>query len=490
VDLPGPDADNPIAREPLWHAFGAGQDEPEPPPWTWVSEPPPETHVPPPPPASVPDGKHVELPFGTVDLLSRLPFPAGRATGMSDVDASLGAVLVTALGVQRHEPDNPFNSHRPYASPRCLFPVSVFAGDGERWRLLDVARHALLELADARGDAPNGLVLTGQYTRIPRAYKWFRGSLVNLELGIVLRSLGIAAELFAWPARLRLPSNRTGLLGDLGLSPSWAWSLPLSIEFDESGFTATHGEQDRDQPSDAALADLVRVNRAQDFTEPPAELGPAIPRHTTPMSRPVSWAEVMWRRGSGRMPRGLHGMSGYRRRVPASALTDALAWLAVVPPGPVLRAAYHAVTSTVVLQDVERHADGVYRALGGAVLPHAEDATAAKRLEAAYGYPLTPGNGCAIRHASMIWFFSVRPRQLMAAFGEGGWSAAQYACGWAAHGLCLAAAAAGLFARPVRAFHEIPAQRILRLDSDEMIVLAVVVGHQRPTAGPVLDLRL
>jgi hypothetical protein len=56
--------------------------------------------------------------------------------------------------------------------------------------------------------------------------------------------------------------------------------------------------------------------------------------------------------------------------------------------------------------------------------------------------------------------------------------------------LSLSAAASGLFARPVRAFHEVPAQRVLGLAPDEMIVLAVVMGTPRPTSGALLDLRL
>ena len=40
------------------------------------------------------------------------------------------------------------------------------------------------------------IVLTGRFTRIPPSYKWFRGSLVNIELGLALRSLCIGLELF------------------------------------------------------------------------------------------------------------------------------------------------------------------------------------------------------------------------------------------------------------------------------------------------------
>jgi hypothetical protein len=502
VDLPGPEGDNSIAREPLWHAFGAGVDNPEPPPWTFTEEPAPEAHVVPPPPASVRDGDAAVLPLGTVDLLARARYPDGRITDVPAEGDRLWYALIASFGVHRREPDNPFNDHRGYASPRCLFPVAVFAGDEGRWRMLDVERHSTVALAGARRPAgPPSIVLVGRYTAIPRAYKWFRGSLVNLELGIALRALAVGLGLFGLPGWLRLPNGRSvDLVTELGLHPTGEWSLPLTVGIgddrpgDRTDGAVVPGERltaaDTAPPADASLADLVRVNRAQDFAGSAVPLGRGVPERATVPPGGLSWAELLWRRNSGRMPRGLHGMAGRRRRVPADALIDALRWLAVPPPGDALGAALAAVTATVVVQDVDGHRDGVYRVQGADAVLVAEDSTAAARLEGVYGYPLTPGNGCAVRHASMIWMLSVRPRELSARFGDGGWTAAQYACGWATHGLCLAAASAGLFARPVRAFREIPTQRILGLEPDDMIVLAVVVGTPRPSGGTLLDLRL
>lgn len=502
VDLPGPEGDNTIAREPLWHAFGAGDDNPEPPPWTWAEGPPPETHAPPPLPASIRDGDRAVLPLGTVDLLARTRYPDGRITDVPAEGDRLWYALIAAFGVQRREPDNPFNDHRGYASPRCLFPVAVFAGDHGRWHMLDVERHGTVALAGARRPAgPPSIVLAGRYTAIPASYKWFRGSLVNLELGIALRTLAVGLGLFGLPGWLRLPDGRSGdLLAELGLRPAGEWSLPLTVHIgndgpgDSSDGPAAPGNQrkaaDIGDPADVALGDLVRVNRVQEFAEPAAPLGPGIPERAAVPPDAPSWAELLWRRNSGRMPRGLHGMTGRRRRLPADALTDALRWLAVPPPGDTLGAAFAAITATVVVQDVDGHTDGVYRAQGADAVLVADDSTAAARLEREYGYPLTPGNGCALRHASMIWFLSVRPRELADRFGGGGWTAAQYACGWATHGLCLAAASAGLFARPVRAYREIPTQRILGLEPDDMIVIAVVVSAPRPSGSVLLDLRL
>ncbi|MFE6817411.1 hypothetical protein ACFVBQ_23030, partial [Streptomyces sp. NPDC057675] len=80
VDLPGPEGDNSIAREPLWYAYGAGDDAPEAPPWTWVPQPPPDTHVPPPPPRG--GGPRRALPLGTHDRLAALPYPAPPPRGV------------------------------------------------------------------------------------------------------------------------------------------------------------------------------------------------------------------------------------------------------------------------------------------------------------------------------------------------------------------------------------------------------------------------
>ncbi|MFE9451716.1 hypothetical protein [Streptomyces sp. NPDC006739] len=496
VDLPPPFGDSSIEREPLWFEFGAGHDEPPVPPSTWATEPPVTSHVAPPPPACVRDGRRTELPRGTAQLLDAVPFPHGRAA-MSDPDEALARALVAGFGVQWSDPDNIYNPHRGYASPRCLYPVQVFVDDGERWHLLEPERHALTALTSGshRG-RQRRIVLTGRYTRVPRGYKWFRGSLVNLELGITLRSLALGLELFGLSGRLLLPhAGSGGVLDELGLTPDWEWSLPLVIEVAPEGATVSPETPEpvrvsEEIPQDAVLRDVVRVNRSQEFRDPPTPLPPAVPEGAPAAPRAQSWADLMWRRNSGRMPRGLLGMSGRRTHMSADSVRDTIRWLDVPPPGRSLRAMSELVTFTAVIQDVADHEDGVHRVRGGEAVLLRADRTAAARLEAEYGYGLSADAGCDIRNASAIWFLSVKPRDLFSRFGPGGWSAAQYYCGWALHGLCLAATAHGMFARPVRAFNEIPTQRILRLDPDEMIALAAVVGAPRHAAHSLLDLRV
>ncbi|MEV7565039.1 nitroreductase family protein [Streptomyces tanashiensis] len=496
VDLPGPEGDNSIAREPLWYAYGAGDDAPEAPPWTWMPQPPPDTHVPPPPPRG--GGPRGALPAGTHDRLAALPFPAvppvtPDAAG-PDGDR-LGRALVTAFGPRRREPENPYNDHRPYASPRCLFPVHAFVdgGAGMPWRLLEPDRHALTGTPAAPA---RNVLLTGRYTSVPPAYQWFRGSLVAIELGFVLRSLSLGLELFGVPARLRPPGpDAHTLLPALGLDDAWAWSLPFVVELDGAGPAPGAGGPAPEPPAhlgrtDPALAALIHVNRAQTYGSAPAPLTTAVPEGLGPSAVVPDWAELLWRRHSGRMPRALHGMSGRRARVPAEALDSAARWLSVPPPGPELAAAFAALKVTAVVQGVDGRTDGVHRLREGAAHLLRADPTAPERLEERYGYGVSPVNGCGIRDAPLTVFLSVRTRELFERLGPAGWGAVQHAAGWAAHGLCLSAAASGLFARPVRAFKEIPTQRVLGLDPDEMVVLSVVVGVPQPTGGALLDLRL
>lgn len=509
VDLPGPEGDNTIAREPLWYAFGAGDDQPQAPPWTYAAEPPPDTHVMPPPPALDRDAP-VPLPRGTSDLLDRVPYPHGRAAATpADPAEALERALVTCFSPLRREPENPYNDHRCYPSARCLFPVQAFVGRRDGWHMLDPDRHTLVRVAGpaARtgvggGETVGTVVLAGRYTRIPRTYKWFRGSLVTLELGTVLRALCIALELFGLQARLRLPgADSREVLAGLGLAPEWEWSLPLLLDVRPSGARTDAepvaapaggpGEEGTPPASDEALVDLLRVNRGQDFSPSPEPVGPAVPEDAAASAVAPSWAELLWRRNSGRMPRGLHGMSGLRRDgVPAEVVRDAARWLAVPPPGTTLAAVHECVGVSAVVQGVDRFADGVYGLRDGEAVLRREDGTAAALLERHYGYGATPGNGCDLRHATMTCFLSVRPRDLFERFGPSGWSAMQYACGWMTQGVCLSAAASGLFARPVRAFQEVPTQEVLGLDPAEMLVIAVVVQAQRHHAGLQLDLRV
>ncbi|WP_329613439.1 hypothetical protein OG244_09160 [Streptomyces brevispora] len=497
ADRAGPvpeDADT-MARDRMWYVFAAGADRPAVPPMPPGAEPPPGVPVSALPVAPrLPDtARHDDLtvlPPGTVDLLEDTPFPAGRITGVPE-DQALAHALVAAFGVQRREPENPFNDHRGYASVRSKFPVQILVNDRGRRRVFDPYRRALAGLAGASSEpsAAREVLLTGRFTRLPATYRWYRGSLVQLELGIALRAVCVALQLLGIPARVRLPGpGARERLAEFGLTPSWEWTLPVVVELagDTPPVAAGPDHGPAEAVQDPVMADVVEMNRAQRFPTAAAAVGTAIPPGTPDTG--LSWAEVLWRRTSGRMPRGLFGNNARPRTVPGGVLDTARDWLLTPPPGAELRAAAGALRVTAVTQSVTGHPDGVYEVTSAAYSPRATGPGVPARLEEIYGYPLAPGNGCDVRHASVLWFLSFRPRELAGHLGTSAWTAAQYTCGWAVHGLTLAAATAGLYARPVRAFREAPARRILGLPSDEMVVLAVISGTSR-FSGPLLDLR-
>ncbi|MEU3226229.1 nitroreductase family protein [Streptomyces sp. NPDC006976] len=501
-EAPAPDRAGPVpedadtmARDRMWYLFAAGADRPAEPPMPPDAEPPPGVPVSALPvaprlPGTARFDDLTALPPGTVDLLEDAPFPAGRITGVPE-DRALAHALVAAFGVQRREPENPFNDHRGYASVRAKFPVQVLVNDRGRRQVFDPYRRALAGLSGASSapSAAREVLLTGRFTRLPATYRWYRGSLVQLELGIALRALCVALELLGIPARVRFPGpGARQRLAEFGLTPSWEWTLPVVVELagDASAGPAGPDHGPAEAVPDRVMADVVEMNRAQDFPAAASPVDTAIASTAPDTGR--SWAEVLWQRTSGRMPRGLFGNNARPRTVPGEVLDTARDWLLTPPPGAGPRAAAGALRVTAVTQSVTGHPDGVYEVTPSAYTPRATGPGVPARLEEIYGYPLAPGNGCDVRHASVLWFLSFRPRELAAHLGTSGWTAAQYACGWAVHGLTLAAASAGLYARPVRAFREAPARRILGLPSDEMVVLAVISGTSR-FSGPLLDLR-
>jgi hypothetical protein len=250
------------------------------------------------------------------------------------------------------------------------------------------------------------------------------------------------------------------------------------------------GPRDDDDPT---LAEAVAVNRTS--LELPA-LGHADSERNTgaiPDGLDLggqTWSEVLWNRSAGRMPRQVAGVSGRRRPVTAAAVTDSLAWLTVPPPSPLLEAIWRHISIAACLQDAEGYATGWYRLdkeRRDLDLVRADPALPA-RLEACYGQGLSVDAGCAVRHANMVWLLSADVAALIEVFGPGGWTLAQYSCGWMVHGLCLAAAAHSLYARPSRAFDEFLLQPVVAMEAGEMVLLSVVSGAGRFTE-PMLDLR-
>ncbi|HEX3540171.1 MAG TPA: hypothetical protein VHT75_06955 [Acidimicrobiales bacterium] len=448
------------------------------------------------------------LPWGTADLLAATPYPGSCTTTLLSPEDRLLHALVAAFGIQRQEPSNLFNDHRSCASVRSRFPVHAFVhSDDEAW-IVDPYRHSLLPVGASGSPWPPvgavSVALAGRYTHLPSLYGRLRGPLVELELGISLRSLFTTLELFGLAGHLWLPGPGTPQLMDrLALAPRRQWSAPLTVTMDPSDqpWPPATGpgpaEAEADTDDDPTLDEVMAVNRTSLVRPGGAAVekshggGLAVPRDGGEVS--LDWAEVIWRRNSGRMPRRLPGVSGRPQTVSPTAVRDAVAWLGRPPPTPRLQEIAEHVTVSACVSHVAELASGWYRLERG---PHAPatlqlvdaDPALATRLESCYGHGLGPEVGCAVRHANLIWMMTADVPALVDAAGPGGWTLAQYVCGWMAHGLCLAAAAHGMYARPNRAFDEILLHPVVGTRPGEIVLLSVVSGVGR-FLEPMLDLR-
>jgi hypothetical protein len=472
-------------------------------------------------PAHVATDRMCPLVWGTVDLGEDAVFPEPFPDLGLPARERIQHALLMAFGLQRREPSNLFNDHRSCASVRSRFPVHAFVHtDDDAW-FLDVYRHGLLPVGDAcprwPDEGPIHVAMAGRYTHLPSLYGRLRGPLVELELGISLRSLCVALEVVGLTGDVRLPGPDVGaLMAQLALDPPAQWSVPLTVTVAErheipagvpdAAPTPQPIDRDDDRDDDPTLAEVISVNRTSlavadvNGAHPkPSWRGTAeaIPDGLAPSA--MSWSEVLWHRNAGRMPRGLAGVSGRRQTLGAAALSDAVNWLAAPPPTLLLRAIAGRITVSACLQGAEGLPTGWYRLrrpTGGDEDRHRQahldlvtaDPSLPGRLEECYGHRLTPNAGCAVRHAAMVWLLSIDVAYLVDDLGAGAWTLAQYASGWMAHGLCLAAAAHGMYARPSRAFDETRLHQVVDMAPGEIVLLSVVSGAGR-FVEPFLDLR-
>jgi len=463
------------------------------------------------------------LPVGTRDLLAGADYPHGRvrreerAEGEPADGETVGYALTAAFGLQRREPSNPANDHRAVASVRSKFPVHVLAvGPWGAAGYLDLYRHALVDVdvepAVLTGLRPSTgevrIVLAARYTDFPTAYGILRRALGDLEVGINLRALVVAARLFGLRATVQHSGPEAAAAARLlAATGPGAWSPPVVVTLHGAGVLAesrplgpVHPERygprgdvlleaESRHPTLTGSAASVEARRSAGEEPPvPAE---AIPVRPAPVAGPpLDWGRVLWNRTAGRVPAAQTGFSVRPSRTDRRRVEELLAWAEVPAPAGLLRE----VRSSVGLHAVVQHTDGLVAGhysvtAEGALRLERADPRLAAGLETGFGYPLTAGNDCGLRHASSIWVCTADPERLLADHGPAAWSLLQVACGWTAHGLTMAAAAQGLFARPARSFDEHLVTGLLRLPREQWPVLMVVCGRAR-YAEPMLDLRV
>jgi hypothetical protein len=223
---------------------------------------------------------------------------------------------------------------------------------------------------------------------------------------------------------------------------------------------------------------------------------PAQPAHGLPVlasldgrdGSGVSWAQVLWQRTAGRAPKGVSGFTVLPCQVTERCVADLAAFAAVPGPSGQLRRVAERVRISVALQHAGALPPGVSTLAGAQLRPVRSDPAVMTSIQRQFGYPLTPGGACGIRHATAVWVLSADVNAVIADLGPGGWALLQRWCGWAAHGICTASAAHGLFARPARSFDEYALHAVLGLPDSEVPVFIVVCGRTQ-FAEPAWDLR-
>ena len=455
------------------------------------------------------------LPAGTSDLLAAARYPDGRAAAPHHRRALLGHLLTAAFGLQRREPSNPADDHRAIASVRGKFPVHVLVvgSDGAAGRL-DVYRSALVDLdVDPAlveplrpADGEVRIVLAGRHTDFPTFYGILRCALADLEVGINVRSLVVAAELFGIPAEVEIGGALPGAARDLlaACGPG-SWSAPVIATLRDldplpwsellHGYIANRYDPGLDALLESESAhESLRESASIIAPRYTADESPRTSAAAIPSSIPlppragIGWDRVVWNRSAGRVPAPLTGFSARPATTDRRAVEELLAWVRTPAPEGRLREVGAAVTVHAVVQNTAGLESGHYVAAGDSLRLAEADATLPARLEAAFGYPLTAANDCAVRHALSLWYFSVDLERLIAEFGPAAWGLLNVWCGWATHGLSIGSAAQGLFARPARSFDEHFVTGLLRLDREQCPVFMVVCGRAR-YAEPMLDLR-
>lgn len=453
------------------------------------------------PPAACRGGSGRVLPFGTHQLLDDVHYPSGRVDG--EVDDALGHILLAAFGIQRREPSSRYNDHRVTASVRSKFPVHCFVLDEHGLAYLDLYRHALVDIDQSLlpvlpEPGRTTVILAGRYTDYPEGYGWLRGSLADLEVGINLRSLYVAAELFGIPASLDLDGQASKRVAELiGATGPGQWAPPLLVSLDTSsprrgqalptGAVATTLDSDGLLGAESGLHDASQIAATmyeiQASPAPPAAGIPAIDRHDR-----TSWARVLWNRSAGRVPAGLHGFSIVSARFSQEVLDDHIAAATTPPPHPLLAGVHERVQLSVALQRVGDVPAGLYRLGSDGLSQVRADEAVMPAVESTFGYSIAPDTDSRIRHAGLVWLMSVDLAALVAEFGPATWTLLQLTCGWISHGLSVASAAHDQFARPVRSFDVYKAIKCFDLQWHETPSFMVITGRSR-FAEPMLDLR-
>jgi hypothetical protein len=359
-------------------------------------------------------------------------------------------------------------------------------------RYVDPYRLALVDAADRAGDA--AVLLAARYTDLPDGYGRLRYAVCETELGVHLRALCVAADVFGVPVAVDLdPATVRAAEETFRATGPGTWSAPVPVRL------PGHGPVPPSVPlpgagGDAAplpgggpdVAECQAVSRAR-IELPPT--GPVPASGLVPTAAAGTWADVLWNRSAGRVPGGRYGFSLVPHPLALDAVGDMLQWLRHPPPHPLLVEVASRVTTLVALRGVTGLPTGLYEVdTAGRLALRYPDSRVMANLERGFGRPSSATTDIGLRHAGAVWLSTVDTGALVADLGPAALSLLHLWLGWGVHGVCLAASAHGLIARPARSYDEYHVRSVLRLGRRDTPVFMTACGRSR-FLEPMLDLR-
>ena len=472
-------------------------------------------------------GHRWALPLGLSSAIARLPWPVDWANA---VDATSGvswrnvqALLYNALGILRREPSNPYNDHRAFPSPRCLFPTHAYlvcAGAGRTFHYNPV-QHALETMGDPDSEdvrppestwstTMGGMIaIASRYTQIPKYYRDLRYTLAVLEAGHSLYNIALIAAALRIRVRIYFAFDDATVLRRLCLPARQGWAPVALVALgdatadaearilkgpdDSEGETSERWAID-DSSEDDRLADVdAACWLATSECEAWRRRVPTAPRRVpkevvaacdVPGVTRNDLATVLFERNAGRGNGGVSGaLTAIPRRVLASACREGFRPI----PSDLSGSAWSLVGLRVLLaaERVETLDDGLYE-----LFPCEAALTLVRpgRWLADVQRAFSPRSGIYIASFNIAWFLVVDYGLVIEDRGPRGFRLVNLELGWIAQGIACAMAAEGLFARPCRSYREPLLDDLLGLASSETVGYQVLCGINR-FRDLVLDIR-
>ena len=364
-------------------------------------------------------GKSVRV--GNRTVRSGRPRPA-RSVPLDSLGrdpSSFGATLVRALTValapRRWEPWNPHNDHRAYPSPRCVYLADTTLRLGGDRWPIDPLRLVL----EGERQLPEPATITSavlELTVAPDRLSDGYGSLREALALLEAGHLGSALVEAGLAAGLAVHASPRGTGGPSGVVTDVAFG-----------------------PGGAATWPWQQVMAARS--------GALAPRGLSADPRPLP-AEVLRRLIQDSRP-------------PAGSLAD--------------RHRGGGLRHRLAIRGVSTIEDGLYE-LGedGPVLLRPGRAT--ERIQAAFGRGRA---NVDVAGMNVIWVITADLDDVVRGQGPNGYPDTLTTAGAAAQHVCSAAAASGLFCRPVRSFDEPTAEAAVRAGAAEDIVYMMLIGRPR-----------